>query len=103
MKYKALKTERDEAIARAVEAERLSNVAVVRGLQDQLATLQNRNWELTVNLRKSEDKRNALIVAVQQLFVRAELTQGLDCYISSEPEKREENWERQDDPCDHAT
>jgi hypothetical protein len=36
-KYKVLKVERDDAVARAVEAERLSNVEVVRRLEGELA------------------------------------------------------------------
>jgi hypothetical protein len=39
-KYKVLKTERDEATARAVEAERLSNVEVVRKLEAALGQAQ---------------------------------------------------------------
>lgn len=37
VKYKVLKIERDEAVARAVEAERLSNIEVVRDLEERLA------------------------------------------------------------------
>lgn len=54
-KYAILKAERDEAIARAVEAERLSNLATVRALEAQVEALTAEVERQRTALRRSAD------------------------------------------------
>lgn len=53
-KYSILKAERDDAIARAVEAERNSNLLIVRELEERLALVTTERDDLAERLRLFE-------------------------------------------------